>query len=719
MTRLTYLSKSTICPHCHSQLIEENNKLICSQCNKIYPIKCDIPDFRDKDNYWCNVDREKMQHLNRRARETGDWLNSAKEIIPEYSEHFTHFYRADCQFLWPANKDSIILDAGSMWGGLTIPAAQFHRDIYAIDKTIETLEFLKIRAEQMGLKNIHTLAAPVKSLPFADNLFDLVILNGVLEWVGLEEDTILEQHWKGKRTEEQAYFQTPEEMQIDVLKEMRRVLKPNGYLYIAMENRYGIQYFLTYPDDHNNIRFVTFLPRYFANKISKIMKKGEYRTYIYSPVQLVDLLRRSGFNVDLMYGVSPHYIHINKAFPLNLAGHFRDEIRVDGVIPKILHGIVRAFVPKFIAPHIVPSLAFICRKNSGNGLIPRIMKILEEAKVIEENGRYHFVISNNRFENFNSTNVIMYDGNNPLYFCKIARDLKNTGLQIEAENMKLISSKISILKGSNIQIPELIYAGIVDGINISVVTYLNAKNVDLTMHYRMNSRFDRIGITNRFLRRNIGFIEEKLFLRKIDDKIGHAIDSLVEFQKITSKSRLTVLDIVDNLINMYLEKSTENLSDKSIQNFLILKEKAKSIPDIKVSTCSVHGDYDFDNILFFSGGGIGLIDFEHFEENGSPFFDLATLIFNPLIVKWKSSYLRRESFDSYLNNFGAKKYIAKWFRFYCDKKDMPYSLIPLIPFIAVIEQNLKTYPPSRDSNTYPMYGENILNEMFLLKINVK
>ena len=94
-------------------------------------------------------------------------------------------------------------------------------------------------------------------------------------------------------------------------------------------------------------------------------------------------------------------------------------------------------------------------------------------------------------------------------------------------------------------------------------------------------------------------------------------------------------------------------------------------------------------------------------------------MFNPLIIKWKSSYLRRESFANYLNRYGAIKYITKWLKCYCDKQDMPYSLIPLIPLIAVVEQNIKTYPPFRDPNTYPMYGENILKEFILLNINEK
>jgi 2-polyprenyl-3-methyl-5-hydroxy-6-metoxy-1,4-benzoquinol methylase len=178
-------------------LTEDDNKLMCSECNRTYPIRHGIPDFRDEDDYWCNVSREKMRHLNRRAEETGDWLNSAREIIPEYAAHSIPFCRADSQFLWPTNKDSTVLDAGSMWGGLAIPAAQFHREVYAVDKTIETLEFMSIRAKQMGLSNIYAVASSLQRLPFRDNYFDLVVLNGVLEWVAFDQDVVLEKHWEG------------------------------------------------------------------------------------------------------------------------------------------------------------------------------------------------------------------------------------------------------------------------------------------------------------------------------------------------------------------------------------------------------------------------------------------------------------------------------------------------------------------------------------------
>ena len=148
-----------------------------------------------------------------------------------------------------------------------------------------------------------------------------------------------------------------------------------------------------------------------------------------------------------------------------------------------------------------------------------------------------------------------------------------------------------------------------------------------------------------------------------------------------------------------------------------LRGRIKIMPGIDILTCSVHGDYDFDNVLFCSDGRIALVDFEHLEKEGPPFFDLATLIFNPLLIKWKSSYLKNESFVSYLNQYGALKYIAKWLKGFCDKQDLPYSIIPIIPLIAAVEQNTKVYPSFRDPNTYPMYGENMLKELLLINID--
>ena len=692
------------------------NDLSCSSCNSLYSIKNGIPDFRKKNDYWCNVSREKMIELNRLAEETGDWKTAAEEIIPQYINHFESFFRADAQFLWPTSSDSRILDAGCMWGGLTVPVAQFHREVYAIDKTIETLEFLKIRSRQMGVDNIFPVASPIKSLPFSDNFFDLVILNGVLEWVALDEDTILEQHWDGKRAGKTSYRKTPEEMQIEVLKELRRVLKPDGFLYIAIENRYGIQYFLSYPDDHNNVRFVTFLPRFLANIISKYKGKGEYRTYIYSPGQLHNLLKRSNYFNISMYGIFPHYINIKKAFPLNMAKLFKNEIKVVGRLPQILHIFARYLIPGKIAQHTIPSLSAICSKSrDGTEIMPRIQKVLVENRVIDKNENYRLVISNNRYTNYNSTNMVIFKDQTPVYFCKIARDNNCTGLKTEADNLNWVSRLLLESDKKYFQIPSLVYFGEMDGMIVFVVSYLKANNLNLTPHYIVNKGLDRFRIRCKTFRKTFGFMEEKLFLKRVNKYMNKAIDSLVEFQQNTLKRKEDFKVIGHNIIDNYhklVDVTSNEISDKILK----LRERIDEINGVTLFTCAIHGDYDFDNILFFDNGRVAMVDFEHCDKDGSPFYDLVHLIFNPLIIKWETGYLKDETFKVYLDRYGAINYINFWLNKYCDKLDLPHTIIPEIPLLAVLELNSKTFPPFRDPYTYPLYGNDILAEVLSLEI---
>jgi uncharacterized protein YbaR (Trm112 family) len=94
-----------ICPYCHDELIKKTGDLCCLKCNKDYKIIDGIPNFNLKDEYWSNVRREKMVQLNKKAKESGDWLAAAKEMIPEYLGHIEPFERGDAQYLLPFTSD--------------------------------------------------------------------------------------------------------------------------------------------------------------------------------------------------------------------------------------------------------------------------------------------------------------------------------------------------------------------------------------------------------------------------------------------------------------------------------------------------------------------------------------------------------------------------------------------------------------------------------------
>lgn len=347
-----------VCPKCQSHLIDNDSRLICKSCGQSYPSVKGIIDFREKDAYWCNVSREKMEQLNSLARNSGDWLEAAEKVVPQYADHFKPFYRADSQFLWPTTKDSRILDAGSMWGGITILAAQFHAEVYAVDQTRETLEFLDIRAEQMGFDNIYTVASGLRKLPFPDDFFDLVVLNGVLEWVAFQQEVVLEKHWKkfgrGLRPEDSVrYTEDPTTMQLQVLQEMQRVLKHGGCLYLAIENRIGYIYLVGWPD-HMNIPFICFMPRCIANAVTKLFLKCPYRTYVYTIPGYKSLLRHSGFGHSEFYGAFSHYIRPLEIVPLDLIRKLKHKIvsTKSGIHKKLIR-FVPAFLLKWLAPSII------------------------------------------------------------------------------------------------------------------------------------------------------------------------------------------------------------------------------------------------------------------------------------------------------------------------------------------------------------------------------
>jgi ubiquinone/menaquinone biosynthesis C-methylase UbiE len=189
--------------------------------------------------------------------------------------------RGDFRFLLPLNNHSRVLDVGCGWGAVTCAFARTSGEVVAADSNIYTLQFLKIRAEQEELDNIKPVnIQPLDDarLPFADSYFDAVLLNGVLEWVG-------------SATKENR----PDEIQKKALKEIRRILKPGGKLYIGIENRIGYHYFLGAPDDHTRFKFTNLMPRWLSDKYMKIRTGYGYRTYTYGMLGYKSLLENAGF----------------------------------------------------------------------------------------------------------------------------------------------------------------------------------------------------------------------------------------------------------------------------------------------------------------------------------------------------------------------------------------------------------------------------------------
>ena len=726
------------CPKCHGPAKVEDEQVRCGGCDATYPVEQGIPVFGTRSDYWCNVPREEMRGLVEESQRSGDWEAAAEKLVPAYLDHMKPLYRGDAQYLWPLNGSSRVLDVGSMWGGVALSVARHCGELVALDKTFETLNFLRVRAAQMGLHNVRAVHSHATTLPFSEGSFDLVILNGVLEWIPYEPDWIFEAHWEGKWESAPGYTRTPDETQLEALRQILRVLKPDGVLYIAIENRYGLPYFYGFPDDHINVKLVPLLPRKLGDMLSRLRGKGEYRTYVYSPRQLEGLAKKAGFQRVQLYGTHPHYIKIKKAYPIEMAGKFLRETTMPMVhaLPIALNHFITPLLPKSIAPLTPPSVLALCGKGPDpEALTPRILRMLKEAGVIDEPQNYWAVLAVNRLEDDVPLNCIVYDTDKkPRFFCKISRDASLSGLADEARNLRALKDTLGDKETSGFRLPEILHYGEHEGIKLLVLSYLSGSGPDFFAHYIYNKGFNKLGLHQAFFRTPLERIEEGIFLRKLDRYMYRAIDTLVAFQSATPQGTMsqgetpqgetpqgetpqgetTVAEFAGKLVQEYKGKYPSMPED--ISDLLTgLTEGLADKENVPVRHCAVHGDYDLCNLLFSEGANPVIVDFEHTEQTGLPFFDMANLVFSPLMLKWKESFTGG-SFRSYLSVLGGQAYVEKWLTYFCLKAGLPEWVVPLIPKFAALEQNLIEYPPYRDPYAYPMYGQESMRELLALSV---
>lgn len=333
-------------------------------------IEYGISVFSEHDFYWGIISREEMRSFLALAEKVG-FRQARREFTFSLSKfgYADDFSRADFHFMLPLRRNAVILDLGSGYGNITIPLAKYYGKVVAADVSLEHLKFLKLRAESEKVFNIDYMKiSPLEygDLPFQEKSFDAIVVSGVLEWVG-----------SAKKDE------NPRRLQEKTLRLLAGLVKEDGFLYLAIENRIFPGWLLR--DPHSKLPYTTILPRFLADWYARLkgLKDG-YRTYIYSLRGYKKLLKTVGLGeLKFLYPYanyrSPSFIFSDEreidAFLFQqdyLRNIFTPKWRLLLKVLKLV-GLDRAFLSSFM---------IIARKKPDRN-IPSLLRMAELGGMVE------------------------------------------------------------------------------------------------------------------------------------------------------------------------------------------------------------------------------------------------------------------------------------------------------------------------------------------------
>ncbi|HLX13445.1 MAG TPA: hypothetical protein VKS81_11585, partial [Bacteroidota bacterium] len=105
--------------------------------------------------------------------------------------------------------------------------------------------------------------------------------------------------------------------QRNALREVFRLLRDGGALYLAIENKDSHRYRQGYPDDHTGIRHISYLSRERADQRSREIRGRGYRTYTYNRGEYEELLKSAGFSTIKCFYPYPDYKTFSSLAPLD------------------------------------------------------------------------------------------------------------------------------------------------------------------------------------------------------------------------------------------------------------------------------------------------------------------------------------------------------------------------------------------------------------------
>lgn len=591
------ISSDFICVKCQGRLFRLEQKLQCSSCMSEFIIDDGIIDFRgNRQGYYFNpISATNMDTLINQIG-VDNWSQTVRSFIkcvgPKSPDSWIDNLVVDSRYAWKifldSDKSKSLLDIGCGLGNLVSNLAPHFGKVYAMDLTYKRLQFTQKRSLIFNASDDFSFIAggDQKYLPFPDRSIDCVTLSGVLEWVG-EGDTA--PYNSGNKFRRLWHMlannfgeSSPRSIQIAFLKEIRRVLKEDGQLFVGIENRLNYEYFVSRPDHHSNLKYGSLMPRFMANLYSIFVKHQPYRTFTYSIPGYRKLFAEAGFDSLEFIGLFDGYSFLRKMLPFTKIGKIWQPSKEKYLKEKI-----------FSNKYFVPAYGIVA--SSSNRKRTSVHDKIFNAITQKMGGGIS--------QNFITKSYIVTDKEKLIINCNIAA--KDVVVKIPLNEASLLAQKKN---------KELLIK--VSGLSVSPDFICQVEERGLQGFVEEEVKGD---IISALIRSNISH-------KNLYQGIGELLGKLNSPESVMLKGKTEFSgDIYKRVVEYPLKDLFVELKDKSLNDYLY-EYFSDNLKGKYVGSGIYHGDLSVSNIMMTPDGSYQLIDWEGGMENGIPVLDAINFI---------------------------------------------------------------------------------------------